>query len=304
MSVGLHALLALASTAIVSGLAAAVFFVAMQPALGRPLLGNRGLKRARAMRRGGAFAVVEPMLRYGGAWFSRLPLDSLRRRIARDIVRSGDYLGLCADELLALSFLLGLLCGLIATVFGPILGLSNALAPLATSLGFASPWLRVRSLARARSRRVTRALPASIDLVSMCMSAGLDFPSALRRTEESAPDPNEPIAEELRRVLQELDLGRTRRAAILGFAERIPSDEVRELANSLIQAEDKGSPVAQVLSVQAETLRLRRSVAAEETASEAALMLIGPMTLIFLCVIVLLLGPVVARVTGGGGLAS
>jgi tight adherence protein C len=138
----------------------------------------------------------------------------------------------------------------------------------------------------------------------MCMSAGLDFPSALRRTAESAPDPNEPIAEELRRVLQELDLGRTRRAAILGFAERIPSDEVRELANSLIQAEDKGSPVAQVLSVQAETLRLRRSVAAEETASEAALMLIGPMTLIFLCVIVLLLGPVVARVTGGGGLAS
>ncbi len=134
----------------------------------------------------------------------------------------------------------------------------------------------------------------------MCMSAGLDFPSALRRTVESAPEPGEPIVEELRRVLQELDLGRTRRAAITGLVERIPSDEIRELANSLIQAEDKGSPIAHVLSIQAETLRLRRSVAAEETASEAALMLLGPMTLIFICVIVLLLGPVLARVVGGG----
>ena len=85
-----------------------------------------------------------------------------------------------------------------------------------------------------------------------------------------------------------------------GFASRIPTDQVREFVNSVVQAEEKGSPLARVLTIQAQTQRLRRSVAAEETASEAAIMLLGPMTLIFLCVIVLLLGPVVIRFMTGG----
>ena len=85
-----------------------------------------------------------------------------------------------------------------------------------------------------------------------------------------------------------------------GFAARIPTDQVRELVNSVVQAEAKGSPLANVLTIQAQTQRLRRSIAAEESASEAALMLLGPMTLIFLCVIVLLLGPVVVRFMTGG----
>jgi tight adherence protein C len=132
------------------------------------------------------------------------------------------------------------------------------------------------------------------------MGAGLDFPGSVRRTVGSAPDGNEPIVEELRRVLQELEVGRTRREALADFAERVPSDEVRELVNSLVQAEAKGSPIAHVLGIQAQTLRLRRSIAAEESASEAALMLVGPMAMIFVCVIVLLLGPVVVRVMSGG----
>ena len=85
-----------------------------------------------------------------------------------------------------------------------------------------------------------------------------------------------------------------------GFAARVPTAQVREFVNSVVQAEAKGSPLANVLTIQAQTQRLRRSIAAEETASEAALMLLGPMTLIFLCVIVLLLGPVVVRFMAGG----
>ena len=110
----------------------------------------------------------------------------------------------------------------------------------------------------------------------------------------------EPIVEELQRVLQELDLGRTRRDAMRGLVERIPTEEVRELVNSVVQAEEKGSPLSRVLTIQAQTLRIRRSIAAEETAADAALMLVGPMTLIFLSVIVLLLGPVVLRFATGG----
>jgi tight adherence protein C len=121
---------------------------------------------------------------------------------------------------------------------------------------------------------------------------------------ESAPEPGEPIVEELARMLKELDLGCTRREALRGFARRVPTDEVRELVNSATQAEDKGSPLARTLTIQAQTLRLRRSVSVEEAASGAALMLIGPTALIFLCVIALLLGPVVVRFMVGGVGAS
>jgi tight adherence protein C len=127
------------------------------------------------------------------------------------------------------------------------------------------------------------------------MGAGLDFPGSLRRIVDCAANPREPIIEEFERILQELDLGHTRKGAMQGFAKRVPTDQVRELVNSVAQAEEKGSPLSSVLSIQAQTQRLRRSVQAEETASSAALMLLGPMTLIFLCVIALLLGPVVVR---------
>jgi len=134
------------------------------------------------------------------------------------------------------------------------------------------------------------------------MSAGLDFPGSLRQITDSATDPTEPVIEEFSRALQQLELGHTRRNAMEGLAARVPSDQVREFVNSVVQAEAKGSPLASVLTIQAQTQRLRRSIAAEETAAEAALMLLGPMTLIFLCVIVLLLGPVVVRfMTGGFG---
>ena len=134
----------------------------------------------------------------------------------------------------------------------------------------------------------------------MCMSAGLDFPGSLRRIAASASNPTDPVIEEFGRVLQELDLGHTRKSAMEGFAARVPSDQVREFVNSVVQAEAKGTPLANVLTIQAQTQRLRRSIAAEESASKAALMLLGPMTLIFLCVIALLLGPVVVRFMTGG----
>jgi tight adherence protein C len=132
------------------------------------------------------------------------------------------------------------------------------------------------------------------------MSAGLDFPGSLRRIVQSASDASDPLIEEFSRILQELELGHTRRSAMEGLASRIPTDQVREFVNSVVQAEERGSPLARVLTIQSKTQRLRRSVAAEETASEAALMLLGPMTLIFLCVIALLLGPVVVRFMTGG----
>jgi len=300
MSGWLDTLLGLAFVTILGGVSALVFGLAMMPVADRPTLGSRGLNRAKALRRGGPFFLVESLLRVLAAWVGALPIERVRRSLRRSLIHAGDYLGLSADELIGMCALSGFALAMAAALVCETLELSRMLVVGALCLGGMAPWFRVLAVARARARRISRGLPGAVELAAMCMSAGLDFPGSLRRIVDAAADPNDPVIEEFSRVLQELDLGHTRRHAMQGFAERVPAAHVREFVNSVIQAEDKGSPLVSVLTIQAQTQRLRRSVAAEETASEAALMLLGPMVLIFLCVIVLLLGPVVVRFMTGG----
>jgi tight adherence protein C len=296
----LDVLLAFAFAMMLGGVSGFVFQLALMPPAVRPTLGSRGLNRAKAIDRRGLFALLEPAVRALAAWVGVLPLKRVRRPLSRSLVHAGDYLGLSEDELIAISGLSGLILGAAGLLACEPLRLPRVFALCAFCLGVVAPWFRVLSVARARARSVSRGLPGAVELAAMCMSAGLDFPGSLRRIAASAADPNDPVIEEFSRVLQELDLGHTRRSAMEGFAMRVPTDQVREFVNSVVQAEAKGSPLANVLTIQAQTQRLRRSIAAEETASEAALMLLGPMTLIFLCVIVLLLGPVVVRFMAGG----
>jgi tight adherence protein C len=296
----LDVLLALTLAMILGGVSVFVFQLALMPPAARPTLGGRGLNRAKSINRRGLFALLEPAVRALAAWVGVLPLKRVRRPLRRSLVHAGDYLGLSEDELIAMCALSGLGLGAAGLLACERLRLHSVFALCALCLGVVAPWFRVLSVARARARSVSRGLPGAVELAAMCMSAGLDFPGSLRRIATSAADPNDPVIEEFSRVLQKLDLGHTRRSAMEGFAARVPTDQVREFVNSVVQAEAKGSPLANVLTIQAQTQRLRRSIAAEETASQAALMLLGPMTLIFLCVIVLLLGPVVVRFMAGG----
>lgn len=296
----LDCLLALAFTGILGGGFVLVFGLASVPAAPRPTLGFRGANRSAALQDGRLFSLAEPVLRIVAAWISPLLGDGLRRVFRDRLLRAGEFLGLSADELLAACVLSGLCLGAAATIPCFTLGLPMAFALAGLALGAAAPWFRVRALARARATSVNRKLPAAVELAAMCMGAGLDFPGSLRRIVACAAHPSEAIIEEFRHVLQELDLGHTRKRAMQSLATRVPTDQVRELVSSVAQAEEKGSPLSSVLSIQAQTQRLHRSIAAEETAASAALMLLGPMTLIFLCVIVLLLGPVVVRFMTGG----
>jgi len=296
----LNILLALTFAMILGGVSSLVFQLVMAPVAARPALGARGLNRAKALRRGGSFAMVEPLVRVLAGWVGALPLERIRKPLRRSLVHAGEYLGLSEDELIAMCVLSGLGLGAVGLLVLELLRLPSMLAIVAFCLGAMAPWFRVLAVAHARARSVGRGLPGAVELAAMCMSAGLDFPGSLRRITDSAADPGDPVIEEFSRVLRELDLGRTRRSAMEGFAARVPTDQVCEFVNSVVQAEAKGSPLANVLTIQAQTQRLRRSIAAEETAAEAALMLLGPMTLIFLCVIVLLLGPVVIRFMTGG----
>jgi len=130
-----------------------------------------------------------------------------------------------------------------------------------------------------------------LDLLGLCMSSGLDFASGLELVSRELGEPDHPLSEELSRVRQDLALGRSRQRALLAFSSRVPIAPVQELVTTLVQAEQKGSPLADVLAIAATSARNRRSVLAEEAAARAAVMLLGPLGLLLLAILLVLFGP-------------
>jgi tight adherence protein C len=173
------------------------------------------------------------------------------------------------------------------------------MAMVLTLLGAALPYMQVSGAASERLRSIGRGLPYTIDLMALSMGAGLDFPGAVRQVVEKSSNPDDPIIEELTVVLQQLNLGQTRRQALTDFAARAPVESVTEFVNALIQAEERGNPVADVLSIQATVSRTRRSVRAEESAAKAGVALTGPLVLVFFSVLILMLGPAMMKLQGG-----
>src|SRR5690606_38148721 len=155
-------------------------------------------------------------------------------------------------------------------------------------LGAALPFLRLQTSIAERLGAAARELPAALDLAALCMSAGADFGQSLRYVVSGGRGP---LTEELQRVLHALEVGHTRRTALLGLAERLPVDAVRELVRALVQAEESGTPLAEALQSQARASRARRSVAAGEAAARAGVLLILPLMLLLGCIVLLLLGP-------------
>ena len=267
-----------------------------------PRLGHRGIQRRKAMAESSGLRAAEPLIRLVSVWVVALPWARLRALQERALVRASHPLGLTADENIALCVLSGLGLGATTGVIlwaagkGPDFGLTGIV--LGLLLGLALPNIQLRETAQRRAKEIARALPQAIEVAAMCMGAGLDFPGALRLVLQSRGRATSTLADELSWVLDELDLGHTRREALLSFAERVPSEAVRDFVNAVIQAEQKGNPLARVLQIQGRMLSMRRSVAAEEAAARAGVMMIIPMVLLVACIMLLLIGPFIVRGVG------
>jgi tight adherence protein C len=264
------------------------------PAAEAPRLGLRGLKRHRALARGGLFFLLEPLTRLAAAWMRILPLD--RRRTDVLLARAGDYLGLTADELYGLSLVSGV-AGFGAGAFAAwSAGLPPATAAVGAALGAFVPYFLVTDEVSRRRREIHRGLPATIEVVSLCMGAGLDFPGSLERVIDGSDERDDPLCDEIRLILHGLKLGHTRRRALKTFADRVDSHEIRDFVAAVVQAEERGTPLAEVLRIQAGMLRLRRTIRADKASSRAAvLMILGPLMLLFLSILLLVVGPLVLR---------
>jgi tight adherence protein C len=264
-----------------------------------PVSGERGLHRKRALQKKGLFQFVEPIMRLLALKISALPAPRLRSKIEKTLVGAGRPLGLNGDEYLAISvltFATGLVMGA---------GLSELIekgfmagGAIGGVVGGAMPWFKLDDELKRRRIIIGRNLPQAIDLVALSMRAGLDFPGALSEVTGQLGG-NDPLKFEFEYILQKLALGWSRKDALEGFGERIPSTSVRQFVGSVCQAEKMGAPLVRVLSTQAEVMRTRRSQAAEETAARAAVLILGPLMLIFACVFIIIIGPMVIKYLRG-----
>lgn len=278
---------------------ALTYAVASSPTRVASRLGLRGLKRQRILAQNELWSAVEPFVRWLGVRLSGILGDSQRTEIDRQIGLAGDYMGLTSDEYLALTLLSTVLGGLVGWAAGWLLDLGGITIVVGVMLGAALPYMQISGVAQERLKNVARGLPYVIDLMALSMSAGLDFPGAVRQVVEKSSNPEDPIVEEFTLILQTMNLGRTRREALLEFARRTPIEAVTEFVNSLVQAEERGNPVAEVLTIQATVARARRSVRAEEMAAKAGVQLIAPLMLVFFCIMGLLMGPALMNIVAG-----
>jgi len=277
------------------------FALALAPSVPVSRLGLRGLKRQRALESSEIWRHVEPLVRWLGVRFASLVSAAQRERIDRKLSLAGDVLGLNPEEFMALSLLSTVLGVGFALAFASSSGVSvNLLLMLFLPLGALLPHLQIGGMGRDRLVAMSRGLPFVVDLMGMAMSAGLDFPGAVRQVVEKAPNPSEPTIEELTLMLQGMQIGRSRQEVLRELARRAPCDAVLEFTGALIQAEQRGNPIGEVLQIQAATYRTRRSVNAEEAAAKAGVQMTAPLFLVFVSVLMLVLGPMLVGLKGLG----
>ena len=148
-----------------------------------------------------------------------------------------------------------------------------------------------------RVRNISKRVPYTLDLISLAMGAGATFTEAVRTVVRE--DPTHPFNVELNTVLAEMELGTTRRQALASLSERIPLDGLRSIIAAVVQAEQLGTPLSDVLKQQADLLRLQRSVRAEKAAASASVRILLPGVLILMSVVLTVFGPVIIRALKG-----
>ena len=160
--------------------------------------------------------------------------------------------------------------------------------------GFFLPDLLLINKASHRSEQIQKALPDSIDLLTISVESGLAFDAALAQVSRNSDGP---LAEEFTRVLKEVQIGSSRSDALRALSERTDVDDLRIFLNSMIQAEKLGIPIADVLRVQAAEMRLKRSQRIEEQAMKLPVKIIFPLILCIMpAMFLVILGPAVINI--------
>jgi tight adherence protein C len=265
--------------------------------------GRRAGNRLRALSGNRLLPLLMPVIHFFTAVTLLFPLARLRSRLNTWLHQGDDPLGLVPSEILGICLFCGLCLGVLAA------WLATPLAALpAFALGAYLPYSFTRNAAAQRIDDIGRSIPMLTDLIALCMESGMDFLGAVRLLlAKTIVDSGEmPIRDELLHLLNQLQLGRDRRSALLQFSQRAPSEAVRMLTTCVLQAEEKGMALRDVLRIQAEVMRHKRIQQAEAYVQLANLQMMAPILLVILALLITVLVPMVGGMsdtlmTGGIG---
>lgn len=239
--------------------------------------------------------VVAPLIDSAGQRLASLLPAAFVRRTERRLLIAGQPMRPAALFALALAVAALLALGYLALAFlatngGPPAG-AIVLAPFVAAVGLLLPMFWLSAQAKARQGAMMRALPDSLDLLTVCVEAGLGLDAAFRQVAEKQAGP---LADEIRQMLRQVGVGKARREALLDLAERTGFDDMRSFANAVIQAEQLGSSLARVLRAQSLRLRVRRRQRAEQEARRAPVRMVFPLVFCLMpSLFIFILGPII-----------
>jgi tight adherence protein C len=219
----------------------------------------------------------------------RLSPAGVASTMQRRLDVAGNPKGWTPDRMLAVKGLLLVVLGVIGALLGihdPELLVAGAV--VGAVVGFFLPDLMLFNAGQKRQQRIPNALPDALDLLTICVEAGLGFDASLAQV---ARFTDGPLAAEFSRVLQEMQIGKSRTDALRAMAERTTVPELRAFVSALIQSTEMGIPVAHVLREQAKEMRVRRRQRAEAQAQKVPVKITFPLIgCLFPALLVIVLG--------------
>jgi len=195
------------------------------------------------------------------------------------------------------------LAALVPVVYSLLAALTQYLLPVSAFLlvllavgGFYVPNLWVKMKTRYRRRKIFSGFPDALDLMVICVEASLSLDAAIQRIAAEFQLTNRVVSEELKLLALGLRAGQSRQLALLGLSQRVDVEEVNNFVDIMIQTEQFGTNVAQSLRVQADAMRLKKRLFAEEKASKLPVKLLFPLLFfIFPSIMLIILGPGIIR---------
>ncbi len=243
--------------------------------------------------------VLYPIIRRVGEISARFTPQKAIQNTARRLELAGNPWPIDAPTFLALRFVLGVV---LAGFLLAIVLITRQQNPSTIFLyiggggffGFFVPHLMLSSRITARQMEIRKAMPDSLDLLTICVEAGLGFEAAMSKVAEKWDNQ---LALAFARTLKEIQLGKVRRDALKDMSDRLGIPEMTSFTAAIIQSEQLGVSLAKVLRIQADQMRVKRRQLAEEQAHKAPIKMIIPMALlIFPSILIIILLPAVFQI--------
>ncbi|MBN2548615.1 MAG: type II secretion system F family protein [Anaerolineales bacterium] len=243
--------------------------------------------------------IILPFARKLGEFVTRFTPQNALQSTQRKLELAGNPKGLDPALLWALRFILAIaLSGALLFVFSQSKikwdwGRRMLIIGASVAAGFYMPEMYLSSVIQRRQKAIRRAMPDALDLLTICVEAGLGFDGAMAKVYEKWDNP---LSLAFGRVIKEIQLGKLRREALRDMADRIGIPEMTSFVAAVIQSEQLGVSLAKVLRIQADQMRIKRRQLAEEEAHKAPIKMLLPMSLlIFPSICIVLMSPAFLR---------